>query len=137
MSSLIIRPDKIKFGPLSLAFQNKNHSKEKEGTALAAVKSGRPLDTTSLGKYSVTILLCINRTVFAIMIRPDLGKNIVHPIKLAPKALRSTLAVSLLEELNPLRSLQEAVSVANIGKYLCRKRLSLNMSCLLKYPCST
>ena len=46
MSSLIIRPDKIKFGPLSLAFQNKNHSKEKEGTALAAGEYGLPLNIT-------------------------------------------------------------------------------------------
>ena len=97
----ILRQHKVKFGPSSSVFQKKNHSKEKEATVLAAFKPGRPLDITSQENYSVTILLFIYRTVFAIMIRPDLGQNIVHPINLAPKALSSTLAVSLLAELNP------------------------------------
>ena len=95
----IIRQHKVQCGPSSSVFQKKNHSKEKEATVLAIF--GRPLDITSQENYSVTIFLFIYRTVFAIMIRPDLGQNIVHPINLAPKALSSTLAVSLLAELNP------------------------------------
>ena len=96
----MIRAQKIKCGPSSLVSLKKNHSKEKEGTALAAIILGLPLNLTSMGNYSVTILLCINRTVFAIMTQPDLGKNIIHPIKLAPQAHSSILAVSLLAELN-------------------------------------
>jgi hypothetical protein len=92
---------KVKFGPSSSVFQKKNHSKEKEAAVIKAGQPGRPLDTTSLGNYLVTILFSIYRTVFAIMIRRGLAKNIVHPINLAPKALSSTLAVSLLAELNP------------------------------------